>query len=192
MNFALLRYVNCLAALGQTLVVCLVLLGSLCFQFFDGELPCPLCVLQRLAFLLACVGPILILRQTGEITYVQAARGHALTIFASLLGGMIAVRQILLHIVPPDPGYGPPFLGLHLYTWALIVFVCLIASSAVALVMAPTNGTALPSSVTKPVAVTALALAVIVALATLAMQGPHLLLPDDPEHYELFRVFRNR
>ena len=49
-----------------------------------------------------------------------------MTILASLVGSAASIRQILLHIVPPDPGYGPPILGVHLYSWAL-VFACLIA-----------------------------------------------------------------
>jgi hypothetical protein len=44
-----------LVAVGQLVAVCGVLLGSLTYQFVLGELPCPLCVIQRMAFLLACV-----------------------------------------------------------------------------------------------------------------------------------------
>ena len=39
------------------------------------------------------------------------ARGFALCIFASFIGVAVSVRQILLHIVPPDSGYGPPVTG---------------------------------------------------------------------------------
>ena len=35
------------------------------------------------------------------------------------MGGAIAARQILLHIMPGDPGFGSAFLGMHFYTWAL-------------------------------------------------------------------------
>ena len=37
----------------------------------------------------------------------------------------ISTRQILLHITPGDPGYGSVVLGLHLYTWALLIFAAL-------------------------------------------------------------------
>jgi hypothetical protein len=46
-----------------------------------------------------------------------------MSVIAAVGGACISIRQILLHIVPPDPGYGDPVLGLHLYTWALLVFV---------------------------------------------------------------------
>ena len=36
-------------------------------------------------------------------------------------------RQVLLHILPGDPGYGGEVLGLHLYSWAFIVFATIIA-----------------------------------------------------------------
>ncbi len=34
-----------------------------------------------------------------------------MTILASLVGSAASIRQILLHIVPPDLGYGPPSLA---------------------------------------------------------------------------------
>ena len=33
---------------------------------------------------------------------------------------MVAMRQILLHIMPGDPGYGSALLGYHYYCWAFI------------------------------------------------------------------------
>jgi hypothetical protein len=32
------------------------------------------------------------------------------------------MRQILLHIMPGDPGYGSALFGYHYYTWAFIGF----------------------------------------------------------------------
>jgi Disulfide bond formation protein DsbB len=111
-----------LVAAGQLVAVCVVLLGSLTYQFVLGELTCPLCVIQRMAFLLACVGPIGILLRAaeGRSDGAPEARGFGMTILASLVGAAASIRQILLHIVPRDPGYGPPvswvtslFLGAH-------------------------------------------------------------------------------
>src|SRR5690606_20216304 len=91
-------------------------------QFANGELPCPLCLLQRAGFLLLAIGPVL-----------NVARGprpahYGVTILAGLVGAGFAVRQVLLHIQPGDAGYGAPFLGLHFYTWAFVVFVVAIAA----------------------------------------------------------------
>ena len=59
----------------------------------------------------------------------------------------MSTRQILLHILPVDKGYGEPILGLHLYTWALITFEIVIlfcgAASMLnryAVPLAPTGG----------------------------------------------------
>ena len=178
----------CLVAAGQILAVCGVLLGSLAYQFTLGELPCPLCVLQRFSFLLACVGSLSIMRNVAPPSGIASqARGFALCIFASFVGAAASIRQILLHIVPPDSGYGPPVLGLHLYTWALVVFCCLILSSALGLLGLSDNACALPRVVTNGIGVLIIVIGAVIAVATFAMQGFNLFLPSSPEYYELFR-----
>ena len=61
------------------------------------------------------------------------ARHYAISILAAFAGGAGSVRQILLHILPGDPGYGPAFLGWHLYTWALVTFALGAAGCALLL-----------------------------------------------------------
>ena len=75
-------------------VISAVLLVAFYFQFELGELPCPLCLLQRVAFTALAVGPVLTLRHGPR-------PGHySLIILAALLGAAIASRQMLLHIMP--------------------------------------------------------------------------------------------
>lgn len=105
--------------------LCIVLAFAFVWQLSRYELPCPLCLLQRVAFCMAGVGPILNLR------YGQARRHDAMTVLSALAGAFVAARQVLLHIQPGDPGYGGTFLGLHFYTLAFICFVVLIAAVAV-------------------------------------------------------------
>lgn len=118
------------------LAICGVLLGAFGVQFGEAELPCPLCVLQRMAMLLCALGPAFIIfkARRGEVETSDFATGYGLSALAALGGAAIAGRQVLLHIVPPDPGYGDPVLGLHLYTWSLIVFLTVIGVSGVNLV----------------------------------------------------------
>lgn len=97
------------------------------------------------------------------------------------------IRQILLHIIPPNAGYGPPVMGLHLYTWAAIVFGCLIASSAVGLCGLQEKASPLPRVLTNGLTGLCVSLGIIIALATFVMGGFTFLLPDDPERYELLR-----
>lgn len=170
------------------LVVGGVLLGSLSYQFFLGELPCPLCVIQRLAFLLACSGLLSVLLDTGAVPDPSGrnVRGFALCIVASLVGSAASIRQVLLHIVPPDAGYGPPVLGMHHYSWALVVFVCLILGSAIGLLGVFPESRPLPRVFRHGLAGFIMGLAAVVAVVTFAMQGFAFLLPDDPLTYHLF------
>ena len=46
--------------------------------------------------------------------------------FAAVAGAGFAMRRILLHITPHNAGYGSPFLGLHYYTWAFVIFCAAI------------------------------------------------------------------
>jgi disulfide bond formation protein DsbB len=104
-----------------------LLIAAFYFQLALGELPCPLCQLQRIAFTALAVGPILTLRSGPQ------TRHYALTIIAALAGAGIAGRQVLLHVAPGDPGFGSAILGYHLYTWAFVCFAAAIAASAVML-----------------------------------------------------------
>lgn len=94
-----------------------VLAGSLHLQLGVGEQPCPLCLIQRSAMIGLAVGPIM------NLLWGMKPAHYALSILAAVVGGAGSVRQILLHIQPGDPGYGPALFGLHLYTWAFITFV---------------------------------------------------------------------
>lgn len=104
-----------------------LLLVALFYQFARQELPCPLCLLQRVAFTALAVGPILTLR------YGPKPSHYGLTIIAALAGAGIASRQILLHIQPNDPGFGSAVFGYHFYTWAFVSFVVAIAACATVL-----------------------------------------------------------
>lgn len=107
--------------------IALILLAAFLFQFVLRELPCPLCLLQRVAFVALAVGPVLNLR------YGVRASHYALSLMAALVGAGIAMRQVLLHIAPGDPGYGSAIFGYHYYTWAFVCFVTAIILIAVVL-----------------------------------------------------------
>ena len=103
----------------------LVLLLGFYFQLGWHELPCPLCLLQRVAFVALAVGPIL------NIRYGPRPSHYALSVLAALVGVTASVRQVMLHILPGDKGYGSPILGLHFYTWAALFFLLAIALIAI-------------------------------------------------------------
>jgi disulfide bond formation protein DsbB len=120
-----------LAAAVNVWVLVLILSAGVAVQLIAGELPCPLCVMQRIALMLCALGllHILISARDGALTCKAAAVGNGIAIVSALVGVVASGRQMLLHIPPGDPGFGQPVWGLHLYTWGLIAFACQIAGS---------------------------------------------------------------
>ena len=100
--------------------ICLVLLAAFVFQVVLHELPCPLCLLQRLGLLGIAFGVLLNLRFGARTSH------YALSCLSAIFMGIVAVRQMFLHIAPGDPGYGSAFLGYHMYTWCAIIAVAFV------------------------------------------------------------------
>jgi len=100
--------------------VCAILIFAFAWQFVFDELPCPLCLLQRVAFIMAGVGLLL------NVRFGPSSLHYSAVLIAALGGLAASGRQVLLHAAPGDPGYGSPFLGLHFYTWAFIAFAGLL------------------------------------------------------------------
>lgn len=111
-----LRGLDALALWG----VCAVLAAAFGEQFLLRELPCPLCILQRAAFVL--VGFAFAL----NVRFGAAPAHYGLAVLAALAGAAASTRQVLLHIAPGSKGYGSALFGLHLYTWALVGFLAVI------------------------------------------------------------------
>ena len=105
------------------LIVSGILLGALYFQFGLHEAPCPLCLLQRMGMMGVIIALCL------NIHFGIRKEHFGVAILASLVGSVYSVRQILLHICPgpgESGGYGTAVFNMHLYTWALVVFLCSI------------------------------------------------------------------
>lgn len=100
--------------------VAAVLAAAFAAQFALNELPCPLCLLQRIMFAALAIGPIL------NIRFGPRPSHYALSLLAALIGATVSARQVLLHIMPGDVGYGTAIFGYHYYTWALLGFVAAI------------------------------------------------------------------
>jgi disulfide bond formation protein DsbB len=109
------------------LAVSAVLIFAFADQLFLADLPCPLCILQRAAFVVAGFGLALNLR------FGPRASHYGLLLIGALAGAVIASRQILIHIVPGTGTYGHALLGLHFYSWAFVIFVVMVLGTAVML-----------------------------------------------------------
>lgn len=171
------------------LAICFVLTGAFVVQF-SGEYPCPLCILQRMAMMLCAIGPAwLILRaRQGPVDARDYGMCYGWSILSALLGASFSTRQILLHIAPGDPGYGSAVFGMHLYTWALIVFLAVILVSAVQFFFLPEKAEHIEKDRLSYVSVIALGVLILGnALVVFALEGLHWFLPDDPNAYLLFQ-----
>lgn len=118
-----------LAALATILTAAMVLQVSL------GEVPCPLCLLERVAMFGCCFGLVLQLR-AGETDH-GSERGSGLGLVFALLLLVIAGRQTLLDIAPrPGHAYvGSAVLGLHLPVWSVVIAVALLLGFGVRLAL---------------------------------------------------------
>ena len=190
------------------LAICGVLVGALWVQFGQGEFPCPLCLQQRMAMMMAAIGSMFVIAH-GRYARVEGFSvmgvGYGISILSAALGMLISARQVLLHIMPDDAGYGSPVFGLHLYTWALVVFMVVIIVSGLMLIFgreAPVHspeesGDSSKSSDGKRRIHTRLGwyswtvfgiLATIISInivATFFEAGFNMFLPDNPDSYIL-------
>jgi len=177
-----------------------VMLSAFFIQFVKGEFPCPLCMLQRYGMILATLGALFIIMQArrGELTTARYAQGLGLGLIGVLAGASVSVRQIELHILPGDPGYGEPFLRLHLYTWAFVTFTIVMIYVGVMLFLmprgipqAPPDGSAARKVST---AIIWLFIGVVAAnvIAIIFLEGFAPVLPDDPDGYTLIDQIRGR
>lgn len=177
-----------------------VMLSAFFIQFVKGEFPCPLCMLQRYGMILATLSALFVIMQArrGTLTTARYAQGLGMGLLSVLAGASVSVRQIELHILPGDPGYGEPFLGLHLYSWAFITFAIVMVYVGVMLTLMPRGipqAPAVGSTQWKiSTAVIWLFIGVIAAnvIAIIFLEGFAFVLPDDPSSYTLIDQLRGR
>ena len=110
-------------------VIAGILTTAMTLQYVKGELPCPLCLLERVAMLGVCFGIMLNFRR--GFSYQNT--GFSLLFTIVLL--VIAVRQTLLDIYP-RPGHeyiGSAIFGIHMPVWSIIIALCLLTAYAIKL-----------------------------------------------------------
>lgn len=96
-----------------------VLLYALYTQFFGGLRPCPLCTLQRGAFI-----ALMLVFFAGALHGPGSRSGRAvyaaLAVIVAAIGGVIATRHVWLQMLPPDqvPACGPD-LAFMMQSWPL-------------------------------------------------------------------------
>ncbi len=129
-----LNFVGLIVMLG-------VLLGAYGYQFTYRELPCTLCLLQRVAMIAVAFGAAM------NVMLGPQPRHYAVCLVSAVFGGAISIRQSLLHInayfdtkagqptlsALSNPPFGEPVLGLHLYVWGVVLFATVILAVGIVL-----------------------------------------------------------
>lgn len=162
-NLEALRFaLNEVYALAVTAVIAAVLTAAMVMQYAHGELPCPLCLLQRVAMLGVCFG----LMQNFRNGFSDRNLGYSLLFSVFLL--VVAIRQTLLDIYP-RPGHeyvGSAVLGLHMPVWSILIAMALITAFAVKLCVIGTEDGANPPERNSPFGRTATVLSLyVIAIA---------------------------
>jgi disulfide bond formation protein DsbB len=118
------------------LILCLMLIAlagvltaAMGFQYLGDEIPCPLCLLERVAMFACCFGLIRQIRDGGS------QRDAGVAMLSAVLLLVISVRQTLLDIVPrAGHAYiGSAVFGLHMAVWSVLIAVALLIGFAVRL-----------------------------------------------------------
>ncbi|CAM2954273.1 disulfide bond formation protein B [Vibrio neptunius] len=169
---------NILGLFGMTFV----LLIGFVLQFALNELPCPLCLLQRIGFAMVMFGFML------NIKYGVQQRHYGVVLIGALFGAATALRQVSLHVIPGTPGYGSAIFGMHYYTWAFVLFAATILAVAVLMMLwnqAWNNESYEMSKLGRLVCLLALSVVALNVISTFFECGPYQC-PDDPVSYWLF------
>src|SRR3981081_618616 len=110
------------AALLLTMIAAVgILTAALYFQYTAAELPCPLCLLQRVALFGVCFGAMLSFRH--GVSYDNTGIHLIFSVFLLI----VSARQSLLDIYPrPGHAYvGSAVLGLHMPVWSVLIALAL-------------------------------------------------------------------
>jgi disulfide bond formation protein DsbB len=157
--------------LGMMAVIAAILTAAMVLQYAFGELPCPLCLLQRVAMFGVCFG----LMQNFRNGFSDRNTGYSLLFAIFLL--VVSVRQTLLDIYP-RPGHeyiGSAVLGLHMPVWSILIAVALITAFAVKLCVFGGEGGVRPPARATLIGKLAMALSLYVIAIALINAGSVVL-----------------
>ena len=106
-----------------------ILTAAMAIQFIGREIPCPVCLLQRVAMFGCCFGLMQQLRSGGS------QRGAGIGLIFSVLLLLISARQTLLDLFPrPGHAYiGGAVFGVHMPVWSVFIAVALLLGFAIRL-----------------------------------------------------------
>lgn len=118
---------NDLFLMAMMLAMAGILTVAMIFQYYLGEIPCPLCLLQRVAMFGVCFGIILHFR------HGHSGRNDGFCMLFAMLLLIVSARQTLIDIYPrPGHSYiGSAVFGLHMPVWSIVIAVTILLAFAV-------------------------------------------------------------
>lgn len=122
-----LAFLNYAYLLAMMAVIAGILTTAMMFQYVRGEVPCPLCLLERAAMFGVCFGIMLNFRH--GFSY----KNTGISLIFALLLLIVATRQTLLDIYP-RPGHeyvGSAIFGLHMPVWSIVIALVILIAYAV-------------------------------------------------------------
>ncbi|WP_420959311.1 disulfide bond formation protein B [Brucella sp. IR073] len=117
--------------LAMLAVIAAILTAAMVMQYGYDELPCPLCLLQRVALLGVAFGIIQQFRSGFSL------RNTGLSLLFTIFLLVVSVRQTLLDIYPrPGHSYiGSAIFGLHMPVWSILIALALLIAYAAKLIL---------------------------------------------------------
>ncbi|MDX7988559.1 disulfide bond formation protein B [Xenorhabdus sp. 12] len=161
--------------------ISVILIVAFYYQLARFELPCPLCLLQRAGIIMIGFGFLF------NIYFGVKNAHYSLSILGCIVTGFVAMRQVSLHILPGDTGYGSTFFGLHFYTWAAILSILTVI--AIAIIMPLKAGNTDSAKYTPPalgkIAMGLFALLIAANLVSTVLECGSGQCDDNPTFYQL-------
>ena len=97
-----------------------VLTAAMGFQYLDGEIPCPLCLLERVG----CSHVAWLIRQLRD---GGSQRGAGIAMISTVLLLVISVHGVADIVPRPGHAYiGAVVLGLHMAVWSFLIAIALL------------------------------------------------------------------
>ena len=166
--------------LFAVMLICVASYAAITLQITHHELPCSLCVMQRLGLYSISFGLILNLIKKRDLKH------NLLVILTSLITFFIAALQVLRHIIPGTGSYGDALFGMHLYTWAVVLCIAFVIYSTITGLLTNTLETTTNTIFMRKVTILVIILLMISLginlISTFAECGPYLC-PSDPDSY---------
>jgi disulfide bond formation protein DsbB len=170
--------VNLVALLG----ISAGLIIAFYYQLALGELPCPLCLLQRAGMIAIGIGFLL------NVRFGIRSSHYGVALLGAVITGVIALRQVFLHIAPGDAGYGSTVLGVHFYTLAALAALASCVAIALMLMLKSWERPAehkAPTSLWGKLAMWLFAVVIAANLLSTVLECGAGQCDDDPTFYQL-------